>query len=61
MINTGLGESQQRILEHLKRRGSSTIPAIAADLDLNVETVRTHLKALGSHGLAQAGRRSCTD
>lgn len=53
MINKGLGESQQRILEHLKRRGSSTIPAIAADLDLNVETVRTHLRALGSEGLVQ--------
>lgn len=53
MINKGLGESQQKILEHLKRRGSSTIPAIAADLDLNVETVRTHLRALGSEGLVQ--------
>lgn len=60
MINKGLGESQQKILEHLKRRGSSTIPAIAADLDLNVETVRTHLRALGSEGLAQrvGSRRS---
>lgn len=51
MINRGLGESQQRILEHLKRRGASTIPAIAVALDLNVETVRTHLRALGSDGL----------
>lgn len=60
MINKGLGESQHRILEHLKRRGSSTIPAIAADLDLHVETVRTHLRALGSEGLAQrvGSRRS---
>lgn len=60
MITKGLGESQQKILEHLKRRGSSTIPAIAADLDLNVETVRTHLRALGSEGLAQrvGSRRS---
>jgi predicted ArsR family transcriptional regulator len=60
MINRGLGESRQRILEHLKRRGSSTIPTISADLDLNVETVRTHLKALGSDGLTQrvGSRRS---
>ncbi|HKJ02885.1 MAG TPA: hypothetical protein VJ997_10535 [Longimicrobiales bacterium] len=60
MITRGLGESQQKILEHLKRRGSSTIPAMAADLDLNVETVRTHLRALGSDGLAQrvGSRRS---
>lgn len=60
MINRGLGESQRKILEHLKRRGSSTIPAIAADLGLNVETVRTHLRALGSDGLAHrvGSRRS---
>jgi len=51
MTNSGPGESQRRILEHLKRRGSSTIPAMATDLDLNVETVRTHLRALGSEGL----------
>lgn len=48
MIGSGLGESQQRILEHLKRRGPSTIPAIALAVELNVETVRAHLKALGA-------------
>jgi len=59
MINRGPGDSQRRILEHLKRRGSSTIPVIAADLDLNVETVRTHLRSLGSEGLAErVGTRS---
>lgn len=53
------GESRQRILEHLKRHGSSTIPAIAADVDLNVETVRDHLKALVDQGLVQRdGTRS---
>ena len=53
-----VGESQRRILEHLKRRGSSTIPVIAADLGLNVETVRTHLRSLGSDGfVARSGRR----
>ncbi len=60
MIKKGLGESQQRILEHLKRRQSSTIPAIAADLDLNVETIRTHMRALGSDDLVKrvGSRRS---
>jgi predicted ArsR family transcriptional regulator len=45
-----LGESQQRILDHLKRRGSATIPGIAEELDLNVETIRSHLRALGDQG-----------
>lgn len=60
MLNRGLGESQQKILTHLKRRGSSTIPAMAAELGLNVETIRTHLSALGSDGLTQrvGSRRS---
>jgi predicted ArsR family transcriptional regulator len=58
MIGSGLGQSQQRILEHLKRSGSSTIPAIAEDLELNVETVRGHLKALAREGLLRrAGSR----
>lgn len=53
MIGRGLGESQQRILEHLKRRGSSMIPAIADDVVLNVETVRAHLRALVRDGLVR--------
>jgi predicted ArsR family transcriptional regulator len=58
VIGIGLGESQQRILEHLKRHGAGTIPAIAADLGLNVETVRAHLRSLGGEGLVRrAGRR----
>ena len=58
MITTRIGESQGRILEHLKRHGSSTIPEMADSLGLSVETVRTHLKSLGSEGLVQRlGRR----
>lgn len=52
-MNRAMGESQNRILEHLKRRGISTIPALAEDLELSVETVRTHLRSLGSEGLVQ--------
>ena len=51
MIGSGLGESQQRILKHLKREGTSTIPAIAGDVELNVETVRAHVRALVQYGL----------
>lgn len=59
MVVSGHGESQRRILGHLKRRGPGAIPAIAADLGLNVETVRAHLRALGSEGLVRrSGRRS---
>ncbi|MEZ4585408.1 MAG: helix-turn-helix domain-containing protein [Gemmatimonadales bacterium] len=58
MSATRLGESQRRILEHLKRRGTGTTPEIAKALALSVETVRTHLRALGSEGLvARLGRR----
>lgn len=42
----GLSASQQRLLELLKRNGPSTIPALAAGVGLNVETVRHHLRAL---------------
>lgn len=55
---TRIGESQGRIVDHLKRRGSGTIPELAEALDLNVETIRTHVKALGSEGLVERrGRR----
>ncbi len=49
----GLGESQRSILDLLKRRGLATIPELAADVGLNIETVRGHLKALVASGLAR--------
>lgn len=53
-----LGESQGRILEYLKRRGAGAIPDMAATLTLSVETIRAHLRALGSEGLVRrVGRR----
>lgn len=58
MIPTRIGESQGQILEHLKRHGAGTIPEMAGDLGLSVETIRTHLKSLGSEGLVERrGRR----
>lgn len=58
MIPTRIGETQGLILRHLKRRGSGTIPEIARELGLSVETIRTHLKSLGSEGLVERqGRR----
>jgi predicted ArsR family transcriptional regulator len=49
----GLGESQRSILDALKRRGRTTIPRLAAELRLNIETVRDHLKTLAGHGLVR--------
>ena len=46
-----MGESQGRILDHLKRFGSSTIPTMSEALELSVETVRTHLAAMVQEGL----------
>lgn len=58
MLVPRIGESQGRILQHLKRGGSGTIPEMARALELSVETVRTHLRALGSEGLVERrGRR----
>lgn len=49
----GLGESQGAILDLLKRLGNGSIPQLAGELGLNIETVRDHLKALSGHGLVR--------
>lgn len=46
----GLSLSQQRVLERLKLTGTTTIPVLAGELSLNVETVRHHLRALAALG-----------
>ena len=59
MGRIGVSESQFRILEHLKRKGTGTIPALATDTGLSVETVRSHMKSLLAAGLIlrQGSRR----
>jgi predicted ArsR family transcriptional regulator len=49
----GLSTSQRRLLGRLKRTGPSTIPALAGDVSLNVETVRHHLRALDALGYVE--------
>jgi predicted ArsR family transcriptional regulator len=49
----GLSRSQQSVLERLKRVGAMTIPVLAGELSLNVETVRHHLRALESLGYVE--------
>jgi DeoR family suf operon transcriptional repressor len=49
----GLSQSQQRVLGRLKRTGATTIPALAGELALNVETVRHHLRALEGLGYVE--------
>lgn len=49
----GLSLSQQRVLERLKRTGATTIPSLAGELSLNVETLRHHLRALESLGYVE--------
>jgi len=54
-----LGSTQRALLTHLKRRGTATVPALAAALDLNPETVREHLRSLGGQDLVRrCGRRA---
>jgi len=58
MTRLRIGESKLQILELLKRRGPGTIPSLAADCGLTVETVRAHVRALGAEGLVrQEGAR----
>ncbi len=53
-----LGTSQWKILEHIKRHGYSTVPELSEVVDLNIETVRSHLRDLDGGGLVErAGRR----
>ena len=53
-----LGTSQWEILEHIKRHGYSTVPELAEVVELNIETVRSHLRDLDRGGLVErAGRR----
>lgn len=49
----GVSTSQQRVLTSLKGAGATTIPALAAELSLNVETVRHHLRSLEKLGLVE--------
>ncbi|HEX6134679.1 MAG TPA: helix-turn-helix domain-containing protein [Longimicrobiales bacterium] len=54
----GMGESRQRLLGTLKQRGPSTIPELAAEAGLNVETVRHHVRGLvGQELVAREGTR----
>lgn len=43
---TPITPSHRVLLDALKRRGQATVAELAADLDLNVETVREHLQGL---------------
>lgn len=49
----GLGETARAILDLLKRRGNATTPQLAAELKLNIETIRNHLKTLTGHALVR--------
>lgn len=53
MQKSRLDESHTRVLEHLKRRGRASIPELARAFGLNVETVRSQVKALVAQGLVR--------
>lgn len=55
---SGLGDTQRRLLELLKREGEQGVGRLARSLGLADETVRGHLNALAGRGLVErAGRR----
>jgi len=49
----GLGGTQRSILDLLKRSGTATIPELARELGLNIETVRGHLRTLTAQALVR--------
>lgn len=51
IATSGLGDSQRRILEILKREGERSVGELAGELDLAAETIRAHLRALAGHDL----------
>lgn len=53
VLAPGLSASRRALLNSLKRQGTATIPALAAESGLNVETVRHHLAALGAQGVVE--------
>ncbi len=58
MDTPGLGASQRRLLEALKRQGPLSLLEAAGALGLSRETLREHLNALAAEGLvARAGTR----
>lgn len=58
-VLAALGGRQQELLMLIKQRGGATIPELAQETALNVETVRHHVQALSNQGmLGHAGRRS---
>ncbi|MBI2406817.1 MAG: helix-turn-helix domain-containing protein [Gemmatimonadetes bacterium] len=46
-------ERLRSLLDALKYRGRATVPELASDLDLNVETVRDHLRTLEGRELVR--------
>ncbi len=53
VLGPGIGESQRRLLDLLKRSGECTLARLEAGFDLSRETLRTHLKSLVAMGLVE--------
>lgn len=48
-----LSARHRKLLDAIKYRSRATVPELAADLDLNVETVREHLRTLEGSGVVR--------
>jgi predicted ArsR family transcriptional regulator len=53
MKHDSLNVSHRALCDALKHRGRATVPELAADLSLNIETVREHLRTLTLRELIQ--------
>lgn len=53
IVVPGLGATQRRLLELLKRGGECTLARLEEEIRLNRETLRIHLKSLAAQGLVE--------
>jgi len=53
IIGPGIGESQRRLLEVMKRAGECTLAELEASFEISRETLRIHLKSLAAQGLVE--------
>lgn len=53
VIGPGIGESQRRLLELMKRLGECTLADLESGFELSRETLRIHLKSLAAQGMVE--------
>lgn len=53
IVGPGIGDSQRRLLELMKRAGECTLAELETSFELSRETLRAHLESLAAQGLVE--------